>query len=71
MPLLPAAGLLKDRGCVIAGVVEETEQEAAVGLGVVGLELESVAIAGDGRVELPLVLESVAEVVVSHHEIGP
>ncbi len=41
-----------------------------MGLGVVGLEPDRLAVFGDGLVELALVLQGVAEVVVGHGEVG-
>ena len=41
-----------------------------MGLGVVGLEPDRLAVCGDGLVGLPLVAQGVAEVVVGHGVVG-
>ena len=48
----------------------QDDAEVAVGLGVVGLEPDRLAVFGDGLVELPLALQGVAEVVVGLGVVG-
>ena len=50
--------------------VAEEDAEVVVGLGVVGLEPDSLAVFGDGLVELALVSQGDAEVVVGFGVVG-
>ena len=59
----------RERPGVIA-LTPEDQAEVAVGLGVVGLEPDRLAVFGDGLVELPLGLQGDAEVVVGLGVVG-
>ena len=58
------------RALGIIALLLEDDAEVAVGLGVVGLEPDGLAVVGDGLVQLPLVAQGDAEVVVGLGVVG-
>ena len=61
---VPLAMLFQNDGGVVGGVVPETEDEIAVGDGVVGIEFDGAAVFGDGLGDAGDVFEGAGERVV-------